>query len=78
MIDNFVDTAMIDAALATGAKVVRFFAEYHDANNTMESELKTVADSREKVHSVCACLDYKGCHGFELALSEVLNQVEKH
>lgn len=49
VVDNFVDTAKIDAAIATGARVVLFFAEYHDANNTMASELKTIVDFREKI-----------------------------
>lgn len=78
LIDNFVDTAKIEAAIATGAEVVLSFATYHDANNTMASELKAVADFREKVQTRCTCLDFKDCQGFELALSEVLNQVEKH
>ena len=33
----------------------------HDANNTMTSELKAVADFREKVQSRCTCLDFKDC-----------------
>lgn len=37
LIDNFVDTAKIDSVIATGARVVLFFATYHDANNTMAS-----------------------------------------
>ena len=78
VIDNFVDTAKIDAAIATGARVFLFFATYHDANNTMESELKAVADFRDNVQTRCTCLHYKDGHGFELTLSEVLNQVEKN
>lgn len=77
LIDNFVDTAKIDAAIATGARVVLFFAKFHDVNNTMASELKAVADYREKVESVCTCLDYKDRQGFELALSEVLERMWK-
>lgn len=77
LIDNFVDTAKIDAAFATGARVVLFFAKFHDVNNTMASELKAVADYREKVQTRCTCLDFKDCREFELTLSEVLNQVEK-
>ena len=78
IIDNFVDTAKIDAAIATGARVFLFFATYHDANNTMESELKAVADFRNYVKSKCACFDYKDSQGFELAFSEVFNQVERN
>lgn len=78
LIDNFVNTAKLDAVIATGARVILFFAEYHDANNTMTSELKAVADYRENVQSRCTCLDYKDGHGFELKLSEVLNKVDKN
>lgn len=78
IIDNFVDTAKIDAAIATGARVFLFFATYHDANNTMESELKAVADFRNYAKSKCACFDYKDSQGFELAFSEVFNQVERN
>lgn len=73
LIDNFVDTAKIDAAIATGARVVLFFAAYHDANNTMASELKAIVDFREKVQTRCTCLDYKDCHEFEKALSAMLS-----
>lgn len=78
VIDNFVDTAMIEATIATGARVTLLFAMYHDANNTMESELKAIADFREKVKSNCACLDYKDKNGFEMALLEVLNQIKRY
>ena len=78
VVDNFVDTAMIEAAIATGARVILFFAEYHDLNNTMESELKAIADFREKVKSNCLCLDYKDKNGFEMVLLEVLNQIKRH
>ena len=78
VIDNFMDTAMIESAIATGARVILFFAEYHDANNTMESELKAIADFREKVKSNCACLDYKDKNGFEVALLEALNQIKRY
>lgn len=78
LIDNFVDTAKIEAAIATTeTRVVLFFTSFHDVNNTMASELKAVADFREKVQTRCTCLDFKDCREFELLLPEVLNQVEK-
>ena len=73
LIDNFVDTAKIDSAIATGARVVLFFATYHYANNTMASELKAVADFSEKVQTRCTCLDFKDCREFEQALSAMLS-----
>lgn len=75
MIDNFVDAAKIDVTFATGARVVLFFAEYHDANNTMESELKAVADFREKVQASCVCIDYKNSAVFEQLFTDYLNSV---
>lgn len=32
-IDNFVDKTKVEAAIATGAKVILFFRKYHDENN---------------------------------------------
>ena len=75
LIDNFVDTAKIDAAIATGARVVLFFAEYHDANNTMASELKTIVDFREKIQNGCVCIDYKNSAEFVQRFTEFLESL---
>lgn len=34
-IDNFIDKAKVEAAIATSAKVLLFFSEYHDEDNTI-------------------------------------------
>ena len=78
LIDNFVDTAKIDAAIATGARVVLFFTSLHDANNTMASELKAVADFRKKIQMRCTCLDFKDSREFEQGLSDILNLVARN
>lgn len=75
VVDNFVDTAKIDAAIATGARVVLFFAEYHDANNTMASELKTIVDFREKIQNSCVCIDYKNSAEFVQRFTEFLESL---
>ncbi len=75
MIDSFVDTTKIDAAIATGARVVLLFSSYHDMNNTMESELNTFAVFREKVQASCVCIDYKNSAVFEQRFTDYLNSV---
>lgn len=75
VVDNFVDTAKIDAAIATGARVVLFFAEYHDANNTMASELKTIVDFREKIQNSSVCIDYKNSAEFVQRFTEFLESL---
>lgn len=75
VVDNFVDTAKIDAAIATGARVVLFFADYHDANNTMASELKTIVDFREKIQNSCVCIDYKNSAEFVQRFTEFLESL---
>ena len=75
MIDSFVDTTKIDAAIATGTRVVLLFSSYHDMNNTMESELNTFAVFREKVQASCVCIDYKNSAVFEQRFTDYLNSV---
>lgn len=73
LIDNFVDTTKIDAAIATGARAVLFFTSFHDANNTMASELKAVADYSEKVQAICFCIDNKSKTDFEQRFTAYLS-----
>ena len=75
LIDNFVDTAVIDAAIATGVNVAVFFSIYHDPQNTMSSEIEAIEKLRERIQESCVCIDYKGSSVFEQRLTEYLNSV---
>ena len=71
-IDNYVDEQKVEAAIATGAKVMMFFRSHHDEKNTMESEVKRIEAFREKVYSKCVCVEYNNNSKFEEALKNAL------
>ena len=72
-IDNYVELAKIEAAVATGAKVFLFFRRHHDPNNTIQMELDKILAIRKSVQHICTCVDYDGTVNFRMAL---LNELE--
>lgn len=75
LIDNFVDSSVIDAAIATGVNVAVFFSIYHNPRNTMSSEIEAIEKLRERIQEYCTCIEYKSCSDFEQRLTEYLNSV---
>ena len=71
-IDNYVDEQRMDAAIATGAKVLLSFCSNHDEKNTMESEVKRIEAFREKVQGKCVCVEYNNNTKFEKELKKAL------
>ena len=71
-IDNYVDEQKVEAAIATGAKVLLFFRSHHDEKNTMESDVRRIEDFRGKVQGKCTCVNYNNNSQFEVALSNAL------
>jgi len=71
-IDNYVDEQKVEAAIATGAKVLLFFRSEHDEKNTINSEVKAIAVFRSKVQEKCTCIDYNNNNDFENALKAEL------
>lgn len=71
-IDNYVDEQKVEAAIATGAKILQFFRSHHDEKNTMESEVKAIAEFRSKVQDKCDCIEYNN-NAFEKELIKELN-----
>ena len=69
-IDNYVDAAKVESAIATGARVVLFFRQSHDPGNTVSGELKAVEEFREKVQGICPCYQYNDSLDYENALYE--------
>ena len=74
-IDNYVEEQKVDAAIATGAKVLLFFRSHHDEKNTMDSEVKKIEVFREKVKVKCATVDYSNKSMFEVFLRVALNEI---
>ena len=73
-IDNYVDEQKVEAAIATGAKVMLFFRSHHDEKNTMESEVKRIEAFRKKIHSKCVCVVYNNSRFEDALSSELRNQ----
>lgn len=73
VIDNYMDGSKVRTSIQTGAKVMLFFNSHHDANNTMASELRSIADFREKVQVSCVCIDYKNSAELDQRFTEHLN-----
>ena len=71
-IDNYLDEQKVEAAIATGAKVLLSFRSHHDEKNTMESEVKAIEVFRSKVQDKCVCIDYNSKSDFEETLTTVL------
>ena len=65
VVDNFVETKKIKVAVAAGVNVALFFSMYYDPQNTMDSEIKTIDELRERMKESCVCIDYKNDSEFE-------------
>lgn len=75
-IDNYVDEQRMDAAIATGAKVLLSFCSNHDEKNTMESEVKAIEIFRSKVQDKCSCVDFNNKNDFVEALVTELLKIK--
>jgi len=71
-IDNYVNEQKVQTAIQTGAKVMLFFRNYHDDENTLESEMRKIKAFRVRVQDKCTCVDYNNKQAFEQVLSESL------
>ena len=74
-IDNYVDEQKVDAAIVTGAKVLLLFCSNHDEKNTMESEVKAIAEFRNKVKEKCICVDYNSNDTYKEAIRIGLSNI---
>lgn len=74
-IDNYVDEQKVDAAIATGAKVLLFFRSHHDEKNTIESEVKAIEEFRGEVLDKCSCVDYNNKNYFGETLVTELSRI---
>ena len=74
-IDNYLDEQKVEAAIATGAKVMLFFSSHHDEKNTMESEVATIVNFREIIQDNCICVDYNNKSELEELLTKELSKL---
>lgn len=71
-IDNFVDKTKVEAAIATGAKVILFFRNSHDKNNTLTSELQAIQEIKASTNAIC--IEYNGPATFSQSLKMLLKE----
>ena len=76
-IDNYVDQQKVEAAIATGAKVLLLFCNHHDEKNTLESEVKAIETFRSKVQDKCTRIGYNNKSDFEGALLTELSKINR-
>lgn len=69
-IDNFVEVAKVEAVIATGARVFLFFRKYHDAGNTISTELKAIQDLMRCTKATC--VDYNSPSDFKQVLIQTI------
>lgn len=69
-IDNFVEVAKVEAAIATGARVFLFFRKYHDAVNTIPTELQAIQDLMRCTKATC--VDYNSPSDFKQVLIQTI------
>ena len=77
IVGNWVEhTTLIDDSLKAGKKVLLFFNEYQDPNNTIDVEYKAVADYKRAKQLICPCASYIGAPELSRMLEASLNEVQ--
>jgi co-chaperonin GroES (HSP10) len=80
IVGNYIDNAkadVIEASVKAGKKVLLFFSEYQDPENTIPSEGVVVVVFRKKMDSKCVCCEFSGRMDFEKVISEALQTIKK-
>ena len=71
IVDNYIDKTkadVIEASVKAGKKVLLFFSEFQDPENTMDSELRMVEAFRESSLEQCVCVAYNNNSMFKEVL----------
>lgn len=74
-IDNYVNVVKVEAAIETSSPVLLFFRKFHDPDNTISSELRTVQEVRSKLYGRCTCIDYNGPAEFKDTFAEAFQSL---
>ena len=78
IVGNFIDNAkadVIEASVKAGKKVLLFFSEYQDPENTIPAEVEVVKALRHKMESECSCHSFNGRSSFERDLNKSIETI---
>lgn len=78
IVGNFIDNAkadVIEASVKAGKKVLLFFSEYQDPENTIPAEGEVVKALRHKMESECSCHSFNGRSSFERDLNKSIETI---
>ena len=73
IIDSYVDVARLEKIVTTGRPIVFFFSQYHDPENSMQTEVEAVEVFKEKMKGKYRCLDYRTSREFGEVLLSTLD-----
>lgn len=68
IVGNYIDNAkadVIEASVKAGKKVLLFFSEFQDPENTIPAEAELVKEFRKKMESYCSCTLFNSARHFE-------------
>lgn len=69
------DAEFFKKSVEAGKKVLLFFNAFHDANNSMKSEVEEVAAFKNEMESKCSCLSYNDSGEFAKVLLERIETI---
>jgi hypothetical protein len=71
IVDNYIDETkadVIEASVKAGKKVLLFFSEYQDPENTIPAESISTQEFRRKMEAKCYCCAFSGKEVFDIVL----------
>ena len=78
IVGNYIDNAkadVIEASVKAGKKVLLFFSEFQDPENTIPSEGAVVEAFKQEMELKCVCCEFRGRAVFEKTLFEALQTI---
>lgn len=78
IVGHYIDNAkadVIEASVKAGKKVLLFFSEFQDPENTIPSEGEVVRVFRQQMESECSCFSFNGRSSFERVLNKTIDTI---
>ena len=78
IVGNYIDNAkadVIEASVKAGKKVLLFFSEFQDPENTIPAEGAVVVDFRKIMEAECSCLSFNGRSSFERVFNKSIETI---
>ena len=78
IVGNYIDNAKVDvieARVKAGKKVLLFFSEYQNPENTIPAEGEVVKAFWQKMESECPCLSFNGSSCFERVFNKSIETI---